>query len=750
MNEIQSNAGVEIVEAARWSPDGDQDGRTEEASVNPLTLILNRLQGRWRQVIMLGLILAPLGAYVGYSLAPVDYQSTAILVVKEVLPTLVTETKETAKMVGYQNFVTEQAQLLRDNNTFRRAFDDSELVAMCSDRPEYRADLVTQIKVQNPQRTGLILVSLTDRDPAFAKTGVNAVVRAYKELFAPDTRAEYQETVRKIESRIRLVQMQVDSLQRSRIELQRKGAEFDAEVSDAIAAMYALRREKAEELEDINQRVLAFRKSFEAEARRKAMESGIEVTDADLEPAKSTVLEPTRADLELMDPRIASYAADVEMAENNFAMVRGMFKAGHREYIRAKARLSDRKSFFDLYLAEAADKWRENMGEEATWGAILERRDAKSEEITELATDIDDMLNFAFELEALDASLAVEEREMAQLIDRQQDLEREQETATASRIVVRAWGETAILPAVDKRATMSVAGFVGGFGISFAGFVLLGLLHPKTFGVAQLREGGPRMRVLGVVPDMNKIEDDTSVATLATDCIHRIRGRIELQRSPDAGYTMLVTSPFQGDGKTTLAVSLGWSYAESGYSTLLLDADFIGRAMTQQFGRLKDAGLREVIRKGKIEDEIHTLGHPNLKLLGVGFDRRVSAANLSSRNIGRVLDELREVFDVIIIDSGPMTASVETPALLHAVDGVVLALRRGRSRSRLVECTTDIRIAGADYLGVVLNYANWRDCSRYGSVSRMSEEVVSELGVGDDEQSTGGHPILSDLNREPE
>merc|ERR1711965_1134432 len=112
---------------------------------------------------------------------------------------------------------------------------------------------------------------------------------------------------------------------------------------------------------------------------------------------------------------------------------------------------------------------------------------------------------------------------------------------------------------------------------------------------------------------------------------------------------MMVSSPFQGDGKTTLAVSLGWSYAESGYKTLLLDADFIGRAMTHQFGHLKDPGLREIIRNGAVSDEIHELGHSNLCLLGVGSDRRISAANLSPRLFGRVLEAVRDRFDVIIV-----------------------------------------------------------------------------------------------------
>ena len=190
----------------------------------------------------------------------------------------------------------------------------------------------------------------------------------------------------------------------------------------------------------------------------------------------------------------------------------------------------------------------------------------------------------------------------------------------------------------------------------------------------------------------------------------------------------MVSSPFQGDGKTTLAVSLGWSYAESGYKTLLVDADFVGRAMTHQFGRLKEAGLREVVRNGALGEEVVELGHPNLSLLGVGFDRRITAANLSPRLVSRVIEFLRTDYEIIIIDSGPLTASIEALPIASAADGVVLALRRGRSRLRLTECMADIRSVGADYLGVVLNYADRSDCDRYGSNSKMSRDVAESLG----------------------
>ena len=87
-----------------------------------------------------------------------------------------------------------------------------------------------------------------------------------------------------------------------------------------------------------------------------------------------------------------------------------------------------------------------------------------------------------------------------------------------------------------------------------------------------------------------------------------------------------------------------------------------------------------------------------------------------------------------------MTASVEAIPVAASCDGAMLVLRRGRSRSRLSESVGEIRSAGAEYLGLVLNDAEQSDCIRYGSISKMSAEVANAIETG------GGvvrkHPLL--------
>ena len=70
----------------------------------------------------------------------------------------------------------------------------------------------------------------------------------------------------------------------------------------------------------------------------------------------------------------------------------------------------------------------------------------------------------------------------------------------------------------------------------------------------------------------------------------------------------------------------------------------------------------------------------------------------------------------------------------------MLVIRRGRSRSRLPESIAEIRSAGAEYLGLVLNDAERADCLRYGSISRMSVEVAEALQKGG--TVARKHPLL--------
>jgi len=140
-----------------------------------------------------------------------------------------------------------------------------------------------------------------------------------------------------------------------------------------------------------------------------------------------------------------------------------------------------------------------------------------------------------------------------------------------------------------------------------------------------------------------------------------------------------------------------------------------------------------------LENEVVEAQH-GVSLLPVGIDANISASNLQVGAMRRLLRTLRDRFDIIIVDAGPVTASVEAIPVAASCDGAMLVLRRGRSRSRISESVGEIRSAGAEYLGLILNDAEQADCIRYGSISKMSAEVAQAIERGT--ATSSRHPLL--------
>jgi Mrp family chromosome partitioning ATPase len=263
-------------------------------------------------------------------------------------------------------------------------------------------------------------------------------------------------------------------------------------------------------------------------------------------------------------------------------------------------------------------------------------------------------------------------------------------------------------------------------------FFLIGSVDQRTFAIRQLKMDHGQFHCLGVVPDTSKASSEPEILNIGMNCVHKLRNRIESIRfrKPDTGYIMLISSPFQGDGKTTLVQLLGHSYAAAGFRTCLVDCDFIGRSLSHSLNMLDKRGLKEVVKEGALDDKLVELDRDNLFLLPIGLDEMVNPEMMQIDVVEELFAELRGKFDFIIIDTGPLSGSIESMPIAGSVDGVILALRKGRSRVPLKRCVRDLHQLNAPYLGVVLNYADKSDYKDIASVSKSIEQVIEEEATG--------------------
>lgn len=181
---------------------------------------------------------------------------------------------------------------------------------------------------------------------------------------------------------------------------------------------------------------------------------------------------------------------------------------------------------------------------------------------------------------------------------------------------------------------------------------------------------------------------------------------------------VVFTSCEQDEGKSTTVLNLAIALAKNNKKVLLLDCDMRRSAM-KLYMRQKSTvpGLSAIL--SNLQDFRNCIGH-NEKY---GFDVIFSGETvpnpselLGSENMKKLLAELEERYDYILLDAPPVL-SVSDPAILSTIsDGVVFVVRHGKiKKKQLAFAVQSLRTVGARILGTVLGmYDVKKDQSAYG------------------------------------
>jgi polysaccharide biosynthesis transport protein len=200
------------------------------------------------------------------------------------------------------------------------------------------------------------------------------------------------------------------------------------------------------------------------------------------------------------------------------------------------------------------------------------------------------------------------------------------------------------------------------------------------------------------------------------EAFHLIRAHLRYFNVDRELRTLLVASAAPGDGKTTVARHLAAAAARMGARVLLLEADLRRPTIAQQLDVLSGPGVSDVLIGAVSLSEATQLIDLDIKSGDGGggrtLDVLVAGAALppnpgeliESHAMESLLEQAKAKYDLVVIDTPPLTAVSDAFPLLRKVDGVIIVGRVGRNRrdvaQRLHETLTG---AGAPLLGVVAN-----------------------------------------------
>ncbi|HEY8831160.1 MAG TPA: polysaccharide biosynthesis tyrosine autokinase [Gemmatimonadaceae bacterium] len=167
---------------------------------------------------------------------------------------------------------------------------------------------------------------------------------------------------------------------------------------------------------------------------------------------------------------------------------------------------------------------------------------------------------------------------------------------------------------------------------------------------------------------------------------------------------ILVTSPTEGDGKTSIAANLAITLANQRYRVLLVDCDVYGKQHSL-FDLPSSPGVSEVVLEGLTpSDVLQQSGVVGLSVMTSGKAPPKTGDIIGSERMRAMLNDMAKEFDLLVLDCSPILALADSAILSVNSDALLLVVRAGHTAvSAAAEAMRHLAAVGARVTGVVLN-----------------------------------------------
>ena len=220
--------------------------------------------------------------------------------------------------------------------------------------------------------------------------------------------------------------------------------------------------------------------------------------------------------------------------------------------------------------------------------------------------------------------------------------------------------------------------------------------------------------------------------SIEADSFRMLRMNIQSISGWQSLRTILFTSAEPSVGKSVTVSNLGIVMAQFGNRVILVEADLRKPAIHGLFGITNYNGLKDLIIKPDllVSDYLRDTKIENLKILTCGSEQISSVEVLGSERMKNIIKELSGLADVVLFDGPPALMFSDTFLLGKLVSGVIIVSRAGRTRTELlVRTVNDLRLAGINLLGVVIQQRKSSDMDKYRYYRDYSESVKDQKKV---------------------
>lgn len=271
--------------------------------------------------------------------------------------------------------------------------------------------------------------------------------------------------------------------------------------------------------------------------------------------------------------------------------------------------------------------------------------------------------------------------------------------------------------------------------VSLAGMVGLILAVGAAYGLEYLdrtiktTSDVERIFNLPVIGYLANIAENGNNATYVTshpnsliaENFRLLHSNLEFFQVYNSARTILVTSPTQGNGKTTVAINLALTIAASDQKVAVVDADLRRPAVHTALKISQSPGLADIIHsKVSVKEVVRPVKGKKIDVVAAGAVPPSVTEVVGSKRIAAILNDIREDYDTIIVDAPPLVIS-DSYNLASKVDGVILVLQPGTTNDDQAKVIKEqLSRAGARIIGIVFNKVSDVNAKSYGDTKYLS------------------------------
>jgi succinoglycan biosynthesis transport protein ExoP len=271
--------------------------------------------------------------------------------------------------------------------------------------------------------------------------------------------------------------------------------------------------------------------------------------------------------------------------------------------------------------------------------------------------------------------------------------------------------ESPVSPNVTLNLVLgAVVGLIFGVGIAF----FLEFLDTSIKSLEDV-EKYLQVPVLAVIPKDISLLHREGGSSPDAEAYRILRTNIEFNRKNPEDNVLTVVSGGAGEGKSTTLMNLAYICAQGGYTTLMIDADLRRPRLHTFFGINNAVGLTNFLTTDlMLEDVILQTPVDNLYFMPSGILPVDAAGILNSRRMSELIQDVKQRFDLIFVDSPPILGVSDASVISSEVDlSIIVVQHRKLPRNMLLRVKQSIENVGGNILGVVLNNVDIRSDSQY-------------------------------------